>query len=726
MGKKNIFFSIVTILFFIIFLTLCTGCNQLPKYSIAEQKGITPPKNILLITVDTLRADHLGCYGYQKIQTPTIDALAQRGVLFEWAFTPVPLTLPSHASILTGLYPSTHGVLNNGEYQLSTSIKTLPHILQGHGFATAAFIGAFVLSKQFGLNQGFEVYDEEFLSKEEKVLETFSIQASPLYTERKGEKVTKAALKWIKERKPSRFFLWVHYFDPHDPYEPPQPFKDEYSDCLYDGEIAYSDQCIAALLQELEKQNILKETLVVLVGDHGEGLGEHKENNHGIFLYDATMRIPLIFHYPELPEGVVSSDLVTILDISPTILEMLKIPIPPKWQGKSLIPYFDHSYQYNGEKFAIFLETKLPEVNFGWSPLQGVRTRKWKYIHAPRPELYNLQIDPKELNNVINQYPKQAQYLKKRLQTFIKTHPLPQENRALHMSEETRQRLQSLGYVWTTDSNVAKNLSLDPKDMIELLDIFEQGCQHYDEARYPEAINIFHQVLQKNFNNMLARFLLASALEKIGHLEEALKEFKWLANRNPRFNNVHKHIGTVYERLGNCQKALEEYHKDMKLFPDDPSTYNNLGVIYLKLKRYGKAREQFEKVFSLYPDHPTQIVGHTNLGIAYEMLGMYDQAQEEYQNSLDLDPDYVAAHMGAGNVFLKTHQIESAICEWKKALEINLQNAEANYNLGCVFLGQRLFDKAIIHLQEAVRLEPDFFQARMLLEKIQRQYNPDD
>ena len=675
---------------FIISLSLGTGGTSSPKPSPTQNKNFRQPQNILLITIDTLRADHLGCYGYSHIQTPTIDSLAQEGIRFEWAFTPVPITLPSHTSILTGLYPYTHGVLNNGEYQLSASIQTLPRILQSHGFTTAAFVGAFVLSKQFGLAQGFDVYDDELSPTGEKINEAF-----PLYNERKGEKVTEAALHWLQKKNPSRFFLWVHYFDPHTPYDPPQPFKNEYLDRLYDGEIAYTDQCIKGLLHELKKRTILKDTLVVLVGDHGQGLGEHNEMTHGIFLYDATMRVPLLFRYPELAAGMVSSDNVKTIDIAPTILELLNIPLPPQWQGESLFQYFHQPQLSHRKNPAIFLETIFPEANFGWSPLQAIRTRKWKYIKAPRPELYDLQSDPAELANVLDQYPIEAQELESRLQKLLNTLPSLQKDQTVPMNEETRKRLQSLGYIWTADSESPPNRSQDPKDMIELLNSFDEGYEYYVAGHYPEAVAIFQHILQKDSDNIIVHFLLAASLEKLNHLTEALKEFQEVAHQNPRFNNVHSNIGKVYEKLGDYQKALEEYQKDINIFPDNPLLYNNVGVIYLKQKRYHLAIEQFEKVLSLTSDQSAHIVTHTNLGTAYEMLGMYTRAQEEYQRSLELDPNYLVAYINAGNVFLKTRQIEMAIQAWQGALQIDPYNVNAHYSLSRAYVGQQLFDKAI-------------------------------
>jgi choline-sulfatase len=766
-----------------------------PQPTAKATPHVRPPRNVLLITIDTLRADHLGCYGYTGIQTPAIDALAKEGIRCEWAFTPVPITLPSHTSIMTGMYPVSHGVLNNGEYRLDKSVKTLAQILRQHGLATAAFVGAFVLSRQFGLDQGFEKYDDTLGPTQKGSHEAFS-----LYNERKGEMVTQACIQWLKDKNPDRFFIWVHFFDPHFPYDPPQAFKSACPDHPYDGEIAYTDHCVGLLLKELADRKVLEDTLVVLVADHGESLGEHRETTHGIFLYDATVRVPLILHYPGLhcadaeflPQGSVISQPVKTLDILPTILDLLEIPHPAGLQGKGLLTYFaspphpanpsdpphsdepsddplDDPLQVSGD--AIFLETRFPEANFGWSRLEGVRTRRWKYIHAPRPELYDLSSDPHELHNMLDgiggtkshppsiryplghnpldrssldHYPAQAQRLEKMLQSFLASVPRPKSSQVVEMDEVTRKRLEELGYVQTsrtavqTDANLPANpfvnnhhalphapddLPRDPKDMIETLAIFDRGSEEYSKGQYQSAIASFRQLLHQDTRNILARFLLAGALEKVGLFEESLEEFQKVSHQDTRFINVHNNLGNLYERLDKYEQTLAEYRMDIQLHPDNPLSYNNLGVIYLKHSLFQEAREQFEKLLLLNPDLPTQVVAHTNLGVACEMLGLYDNAQKEYQHSLQLDPGYSDACMGLGNIFLKKNKLDQAIAQWQKALEINPQNAEAHFNLGCTFMKQNRMDKAADHLQEAIQLEPNLWQARTLLERCRQQKN---
>ncbi|MGA1874919.1 MAG: tetratricopeptide repeat protein, partial [bacterium] len=461
--------------------------------------------------------------------------------------------------------------------------------------------------------------------------------------------------------------------------------------------------------------------LVVLVADHGESLGEHKENTHGIFIYDTTVRVPLILRYPGLPQGMVSSHPVKTLDILPTVLEMLNIPPPQGLEGESLLNHLGRLEPDQRKEAAIFLETRFPEINFGWSRLQGIRNRRWKYIQAPRPELYDLEKDPQERYNVINQYPQQVRSLREILRSFTETHPPVSRSLYTPMDRTTRERLQSLGYVWADSSKPLLGHEKDPKDMIEVLNLFDEGSRLYTEERYSEAISFFRRVVQKNPENILARFLLASAQKKVGRLEEAIEEFQQVAALNPRFINVHNCLGNIYEEMAEYEKAALEYRMDMKLHPQVPLSYNNLGGVYLKQGRYQEAQEQFEKVLLLEPDRTTRIVTHSNLGIAWEMMGLYDRAQQAYQSSLDLDPDYLPARMGLGNIFLKKNQMDRAVREWQKALDIFPQNAEAHFNLGCTFLGMRRMTEAVDHLQEAIRLQPNLLQARVLLQRIQTQ-----
>lgn len=735
------------------------ACSSVKKKNAAPKTAPKPPRHVLLVTIDTLRQDRLGCYGNKQIKTPVIDSLAQDGILFSHAFTPAPITLPAHVSIMTGLYPYTHGVVNNGEYHLNESVLTIAQSLQEQGFTTAAFVGAFVLSKQFGLARGFSCYDDELQGKSS----TSPSEAMAIYNERKGELVSQAALAWLQEKKPDRFFLWVHFFDPHFSYDPPEPYKTEYSHNLYDGEVAYTDSCLGSLLEGL--QEVLDDTMVILVADHGESLGEHRENTHGIFLYDVTMQVPLIIRYPQLGRGLVVNEQVCLLDLFPTILQVLNLPSYSSLQGESLLnflpqPEGGQESRREAER-VFFLETRFPEENFGWSRLQAIRTLDWKYIEAPKPELYDLVHDPAEMNNLINLSPQMVRQMQESYQNLLARLPQAGKENALALDEASRQRLESLGYVRTTPSsqNLASqppasqplspssshrdpnqrpdsighfdlknpndpqdlNHPKDPKDMIEILNRFDQGGAYYEQKNYSEASKAFQEVSDQDPHNLLAHFLLAACYEKTGYLETALAEFQQVASLDPLFINVYNNIGNLQEKQGDFQAAIEAYQTDLRLHPQSALSPNNLGVIYLKLNRFQEAKEQFEKLLTLSPDLSTRIVAHTNLGAAYEMLGLLEPALNEYSQSLSLDPSYLAARMGAGNIYFKTQRSEQAIEEWQKALVINPQLAEAHFNLGCALLGKRRLSEAIGHLEEAVRLEPNLWQASLLLQKLHQQ-----
>jgi arylsulfatase A-like enzyme len=398
-----------------------------------------PPRlNLLFVTLDTTRADHIRCYGYKNIKTPNIDHLAKEGCLFEKAFTPVPITFPSHASMLTGLYPPTHGIRNNATYALSESVVTLPELLKERGYKTAAFVSAYVLDRRFGLDQGFDIYDDDLETHVEPKLQQ---------KERRAETVTQAAIKWLDGVGEESFFLWVHYFDPHDAWSPPPPYSKDYVQNPYDGEIAYADDWLGKLLNKLEKLKLTENTLIVLAGDHGEGLGDHHEKTHGIFIYDATLRVPLIFSCPRiLPKSKRISSLVRLIDITPTILEIMAYKIPEHIQGVSLSPFI--LGKTKNMKLELYCETFYPKSTHNWSPLKGLRTDTWKYIEAPIKELYELDKDPDEKTNLFDKEKDQAQRMTNRFAKLIQEIRTEETaSTTLAMDEDTKEKMRSLGYI---------------------------------------------------------------------------------------------------------------------------------------------------------------------------------------------------------------------------------------------------------------------------------------
>src|SRR5438876_2335565 len=412
----------------------------------AQVRTKPSPPNVFLITIDTLRADHVQCYGYDKIQTPALDALAADGVRFTQAFTPSPITNTSHTTILTGLLPSSHGVTDFA-IPLSSSHVTWAELLKGKGYHTAAFIGAVILDAKSlapGLDRGFDFYDN--------FPEHSQSKSRWGRVERRGMDVVRHAETWLTAHPAGPRFVWVHVYDPHDPYEPPAPYSEIYKDRLYDGEIAYADSALGNFIQYLKKSAWYENSVIIVVGDHGEGLGEHHEETHGIFLYDSTTHVPLIVKLlRQRNSGKIIESQVRTLDILPTALDLAGVAAPEVLDGKSLTPYFSGD---TSDRVAIG-ETDYP-LRFGWAPLRSVRSEGLKFIQAPRPELYDLHADPEELKN--------------------KYQP----------EDSTIQKLKSLLPVKDSDNKAAQSLP-DPKDNIEEQNLLHQAMIASDDNRTSDA-----------------------------------------------------------------------------------------------------------------------------------------------------------------------------------------------------------------------------------------------
>ncbi|HPN17458.1 MAG TPA: sulfatase, partial [Candidatus Aminicenantes bacterium] len=403
-----------------------------PQGKVRRDAGL----NILLVTLDTTRADRIGAYGWAKAKTPVIDTLAAGGVRFANAYCPAPLTLPSHASILTGTYPLYHKVRNNGSYYLGPEAVTLAERLKEKGYRTSAVVASFNVDSRFGLDQGFDFYDDKF--SDDEMLKTFR-------SERRADEVADAFLSWFEGHAQEKFFSWIHFYDPHMPHDVPSPYKEEFAGDLYDGEIAYMDHHFGRIIDRLRETKVLDKTLIVIAGDHGEALGDKGELDHGIFIYDVTMKVPLIFYGPKvLPAGRVSASRVRLIDVMPSILEMAGIPANKEIQGASLLPFIEGKRK---DDLSCYLESYYPLETYGWSQLLGFIDGDWKYIQAPRSELYNLKQDAREETNLFPQESKTAAALDKKLLAAIRDYSSKAEAGRRKLSREEEERLRSLGYV---------------------------------------------------------------------------------------------------------------------------------------------------------------------------------------------------------------------------------------------------------------------------------------
>jgi arylsulfatase A-like enzyme/Tfp pilus assembly protein PilF len=595
----------------------------------------TPPQDIFLITIDTLRADHIHCYGYERIQTPALDLLAKEGIRFTQAFTPSPITNTSHTSILTGLLPSSHGVSDFG-IPLRAGHATLAELLQKRGYQTGAFIGAVILDSKTlapGLDRGFEFYDN-FPDDSDSKSHWGRI-------ERRGMDVAKRTEAWLAAHPAGSHFVWTHLYDPHDPYEPPPPYSEMYKDRLYDGEIAYADSALGHFLAFLKRQTRFEGALIIVVGDHGEGLGEHHEDTHGIFLYDSTTHVPLIV---KLPNGRMAGREVTeqvrTTDILPTILDLLELPVPTEVDGASLKPSIIGA---GGAPRTVIGETDYP-LRFGWAPLRSVRIENFKYIEAPRPELYDLHSDPGELQNRYVPWDPTVQKLRKTLAEVSGKSPARKEKSATAVSPGTVDELHALGYLGAADAGSSTDvpepsLLPDPKDKIE-----EQ--------------NLLHTAMVASEDGQLDK--ARAALEKLLQIDE--KSFLGLA-----------HLGHLEMALGNYSKAVAYLQRARELRPGDAAAAFEYGQAVERSGDLSGARDAL--LASLKLD-PNQFAARLLLGRLYSRLHDANAAQDQFEAAALLQPQSVEAWIEVAKILLAQRKFAEAAEQLEQTAESGDSNSE--------------------------------------------------
>jgi choline-sulfatase len=502
----------------------CTGQPPHPADPLLRiPRGAAAGYNLLLITLDTTRADRLGCYGYAKARTPVLDSLAARGLRFTDAITTTPLTLPSHATIFTGLYPPNHGVRTNSEDQLSPTPVTLAEQLRDTGYDTAAFVSAFVVDARFGLNQGFALYDD--------AVATATGPAFPAHTlERSAQAVTDAARAWFQRRASDKpFFAWVHYFDAHAPYAPPAPFAAQFAGHLYDGELAAIDAQLGRLLHTVAEQGQRDRTIVLVVGDHGESLGEHDETTHSVFLYEAVMRVPLLLAAPDLiaEPAVIADRVVSTADILPTVLDLLGLDDARARDGVSLLRHAPTASR------AVYMESLFPYLEYGWAPLFGLRRLHDKYLLAPRPEYYDLRADPGETTDVFPTATGTSQHARDELATALSAQlrqwpSLDAVATATNTpSPETIERLRSLGYIGEAGPTGTTERA-DPKDMVTSATTLQQANALLSSGQAAPALALIRQAEQRSPRDRAVLHLLAKIHLRLGNLvaaEAALRAF---------------------------------------------------------------------------------------------------------------------------------------------------------------------------------------------------------
>jgi choline-sulfatase len=584
-------------------------------------------RSVLLVTLDTTRADRLGCYGHTSARTPRLDRLAAEGVRFENAFADAPITLPSHASILTALYPFEHGVRNNGNFRLAERFPTLATVLRERGYGTAAFVSSFVLDGRYGLARGFSTYDDRMESAPEP--------ASTLEAERRGDKTALALSGWLEGRGTDRapFFAWLHLYDPHEPYRPP-PSGEAFAD-PYDGEIAFADAVVGRVLDKLAALGVLDRTLVAVVADHGESLGDHGEETHSMFVYDSAIRVPLILWGPGLlPAGRKVGTPVSTIDLAPTLLDLLEVPPLAAPHARSLRGAIEG--RSSVRPAAVYAETYVPQLYMNGAPLRAVRDERYKLIDAPRPELYDLARDPGETRDRYRDDPKVAAALRAELDRL--TGGTPGAMSTGPVDAEAAEKLRALGYLGAGREGVPSaeaDGGKDPKDLIAVFNRLRRADEAVRARQFPEALALLQPVKAEDPRIAFARQLLGSAHLGGRQYARALEEFRAYAALVPGSALAHQWMAVCHANLGDPAAALREAAAALLLDPRlRDARLLRAGLLSAK-GRNAEAAEELRAAVKAAPDDSSLRMGYAETLAA---TGDLRDAEREYRKVLETDP----------------------------------------------------------------------------------------
>jgi arylsulfatase A-like enzyme/Flp pilus assembly protein TadD len=649
--------------------------TRTPAFSVRPDTG----RNILLITIDTLRADALGSYGGRAL-TPRLDGLAGAGARFDFAHAHAVVTLPSHASILTGRYPYEHGVRDNTGYRLAPGAQTAATRLERHGFATGAFVGGFPLDRRFGLSTGFDVYDDR--------LDAGPGEEMGGERERRADAVVGSALEWIGSQ-PGKWFAWVHLYDPHVRYEPPADWAARFPADPYLAEVSWTDAALAPLLDELS--TLASPTLVIVTADHGEGLGDHGELTHGVFAYESVLRVPLIVsqlgsNQSPPPNPVVISAPARHVDLVPTLLDAAGIEADASLAGTSLLRVINRNQQADRPSY---FEAMTPTITRGWAPLRGVIAGREKYIDLPVPELYDLADDPREANNLAASRGERARVLSHTLAGFDAAPP----GQPMRESTETLARLRSLGYVGGGAAPARESYSEedDPKKLIEIDRWMTHAAEAHQQGRLDEAADIYQRVIDRRPDTEDAYRKLALVYWRSGRPRLAIQTLETALRNGVVQSEVRIKLGEYLARAGDTRRAIELLDVPAE---DDPDALLALGNAYHLAGRGPDAVRTFERVLALQPDNA---LAYENLGVAYLERHDHDSAERALRRATTLDPRLSGAWTALGVLLATTGRRGDAIAAWTRAVEAEPANLDALFNLTVSLAGAGRTEEARVY-----------------------------
>jgi arylsulfatase A-like enzyme/Tfp pilus assembly protein PilF len=721
---------LVTFCLFILLAGVQVGWRELSADdhmgdSRASQNAHSP--NVLLITIDTLRADHLGCYGYPQGATPAIDGLAKQSAKYDHAYAAVPLTLPSHAALLTSTYPFTNGVRDQPGFRLAGGIPTVAECFARAGYATAAVMGSPVLSRRFGLSRGFTEYDDRFEASTEEQ------EAGLPNVKRPAETVVRLALAWLDAGPAGKpFFLWLHFYDPHLPYRPPEPFRSRFAGRLYDGEIAYTDSALATLFAGLRRRGLFDSTVIALTADHGEGLGDHGESTHGYFIYDSTVRIPLLVKAArespgareslgaaeagpapalEAPHLAAVKTPVSLVDLGPTLLRLAGIEVPASMQGTD----FSASVVSGKEPrvHPVYAETMYPLLHLGWNPLRALVSETpgqdaVKYIQAPRPELYDLASDPGETRNECSSNPAEARAWREQLEAFVKTRApaKPAQGRG-PVSAETNRLFASLGYVTAAGAPAPEFTTSrrDPKDGVGEHEQILRAAHAFQMHENDTAEGILNGVLGKDPQQPLALDYLGTIQFQRHDLERARATFAQLLRVAPYYPTAYIEMGHTEALLGNRREAERLYRRAMEMDTSNPRPPRELGILLLDEGQVATAEAVLQQALKL---DPSDVFALSALGEAAARQQRYQEAAGFLERALEAIPASrsVPVRLNLGFVYLQLRRFQAVERLMKATIELNQRQPQAYALLGAARLQSGDDTGAREAFQRALALDP--------------------
>ncbi|HSR53949.1 MAG TPA: sulfatase-like hydrolase/transferase [Acidobacteriota bacterium] len=681
---------------FLLMITALAGWGVLGVLAAQER----PP--LVLVTIDTLRADHLPMWGAEDVSTPHLQALAERSVIFEQAVTSVPLTLPAHASLLTGTYPQFHQLRTNSSGRLSQDIPTLAEMLKSRGYKTGAFVASAVLDRRYGLDRGFDHYGDQFGLEARYAGKT---------AERTAEAVMNEALKWMGSHS-GPIFVWIHLYDPHAPYQAPG----RHGGRGYKGEIEYVDTQIGRLRSFLKGKGWDKRAMVAVLSDHGEDLGQHGEPTHGFFVYDTVMRIPLLMKFPgDEHAGKRVSRQVRIIDVLPTLLRGLDVPLPRQSviQGSGLLPLV--LGKERGEMPA-YGESLYARVHFGWSRLFALRTGQWKYIQAPRPELYDLEEDPGETRNLFESRQGMANRLGQTLRELrVRYQGSRDQAEPVDIDPQQRQRLESLGYLSTSapvDLSGQDEDLPDPKDKIEVYASIYRGMQGFVEDRLKASLNHLLKAAQTDPSMPTVHDYLGRVYSRLNRPREAIESYKKALKLSPGDLQVATNLAFAYLQADQPEEAVEGLEMLTQVNRSDWQSWHFLGVARTRLERWPAAAEAFAKALELKPGSKDVLF---NLATSYGQQGEHEKAIQAFQRLVQLAPQDPQALGGLATHYEAAGKEKEAYEAYRKAIQVAPDDAAGYFNLGNFFARRGGWEDAEKFYRDAIERQPDFAQAYMTL-----------